>query len=103
MYEGKQYKKGLKAAESILKKFPDHGDFSRFLHSEPRWAVSFFAQATCLQFVLLLLRVNQPTTPVFFCAGETLAMKGLTLNCVDKKKEVCVLFPLAVLHLRRQR
>mmetsp|Transcript_21228 Transcript_21228/g.50279 ORF Transcript_21228/g.50279 Transcript_21228/m.50279 type:complete len:845 (-) Transcript_21228:22-2556(-) len=43
MYEGKQYKKGLKAAESILKKFPDH--------------------------------------------GETLAMKGLTLNCVDKKKE----------------
>ncbi len=24
-YESKQYKKGIKAAESILKKFPDHG------------------------------------------------------------------------------
>jgi hypothetical protein len=24
-YESKQYKKGIKAAETILKKFPDHG------------------------------------------------------------------------------
>ena len=24
-YESKQYKKGIKAADSILKKFPDHG------------------------------------------------------------------------------
>lgn len=24
-YETKQYKKGLKAADTILKKFPDHG------------------------------------------------------------------------------
>ncbi|ERN06076.1 hypothetical protein AMTRI_Chr05g64380 [Amborella trichopoda] len=42
-YETKQYKKGLKAADSILKKFPDH--------------------------------------------GETLSMKGLTLNCMDRKPE----------------
>ncbi|CAM0881720.1 unnamed protein product [Alopecurus aequalis] len=42
-YETKQYKKGLKAADSILKKFPDH--------------------------------------------GETLSMKGLTLNCMDRKSE----------------
>ncbi|GBG90818.1 hypothetical protein CBR_g51323 [Chara braunii] len=42
-YETKQYKKGLKAADQILKKFPDH--------------------------------------------GETLAMKGLTLNCMDRKPE----------------
>eukprot|EP00898_Chlorokybus_atmophyticus_P006405 jgi/Chlat1/6766/Chrsp50S06467 len=42
-YETKQYKKGLKAADQILKKFPDH--------------------------------------------GETLAMKGLTLNCLDRKAE----------------
>lgn len=42
-YETKQYKKGLKASDQILRKFPDH--------------------------------------------GETLAMKGLTLNCVDKKTE----------------
>nr|GMC73322.1 N-alpha-acetyltransferase 15, NatA auxiliary subunit-like [Ipomoea batatas]GMC74948.1 N-alpha-acetyltransferase 15, NatA auxiliary subunit-like [Ipomoea batatas] len=42
-YETKQYKKGLKAAEAILKKFPDH--------------------------------------------GETLAMKGLTLNCMGRKSE----------------
>ncbi|DBA00108.1 TPA: hypothetical protein N0F65_000399 [Lagenidium giganteum] len=42
-YEIKQYKKGLKAADSILKKYPDH--------------------------------------------GETLAMKGLTLSCMNKKEE----------------
>ncbi|KAL5147285.1 N-terminal acetyltransferase A complex auxiliary subunit NAA15 [Glycine soja] len=42
-YETKQYKKGLKAAVVILKKFPDH--------------------------------------------GETLSMKGLTLNCMDRKSE----------------
>ncbi|KAH7283085.1 hypothetical protein KP509_35G060100 [Ceratopteris richardii] len=42
-YETKQYKKGLKAADQILKKFPEH--------------------------------------------GETLAMKGLTLNCMDSKAE----------------
>lgn len=42
-YETKQYKKGIKAADSILKKFPEH--------------------------------------------GETLAMKGLLLNCMEKKEE----------------
>lgn len=29
-YETKQYKKGLKAADQILKKFPDHGGMSIF-------------------------------------------------------------------------
>ncbi|XP_010925105.1 N-terminal acetyltransferase A complex auxiliary subunit NAA15 isoform X2 [Elaeis guineensis] len=42
-YETKQYKKGLKAADAILRKFPEH--------------------------------------------GETLSMKGLTLNCMDRKSE----------------
>lgn len=42
-YETKQYKKGIKAADTVLKKFPDH--------------------------------------------GETLSMKGLILNCVDRKAE----------------
>lgn len=42
-YELKQYKKGLKAADQILRKVPEH--------------------------------------------GETLAMKGLTLNCMDAKSE----------------
>lgn len=42
-YETKQYKKGLKASDQILRKFPEH--------------------------------------------GETLAMKGLTLNCMDRKIE----------------
>lgn len=42
-YETKQYKKGVKAADSILKKFPEH--------------------------------------------GETLSMKGLILNCMDRKSE----------------
>ena len=42
-YETKQYKKGLKAADLVLKKHPEH--------------------------------------------GETLAMKGLVLNCLDRKAE----------------
>ncbi|XP_024374282.1 N-terminal acetyltransferase A complex auxiliary subunit NAA15 isoform X1 [Physcomitrium patens] len=42
-YETKQYKKGLKASDQILRKFPEH--------------------------------------------GETLAMKGLILNCMDRKAE----------------
>lgn len=42
-YETKQYKKAAKQAETILKKFPNH--------------------------------------------GETLAMKGLVLNCLNKKEE----------------
>jgi len=42
-YELKQYKKGIKTADQILKKFPNH--------------------------------------------GETLALKGLTLNCIEKKTE----------------
>lgn len=28
-YETKQYKKGIKAADTILKKFPDHGGMLR--------------------------------------------------------------------------
>ncbi|XP_052176449.1 N-terminal acetyltransferase A complex auxiliary subunit NAA15-like isoform X2 [Diospyros lotus] len=51
-YETKQYKKGLKAADSILKKFPDH--------------------------------------------GETLSMKGLTLNCMDRKAEAYELVRLGL-------
>jgi len=42
-YETKQYKKGLKAADSVLKKFPTH--------------------------------------------GETMAMKGLLLNCLERREE----------------
>jgi len=42
-YETKLYKKGIKSADGILKKFPKH--------------------------------------------GETLAMKGLILNCLNKKEE----------------
>ncbi|XP_074275958.1 N-terminal acetyltransferase A complex auxiliary subunit NAA15 [Silene latifolia] len=51
-YETKQYKKGLKAADAILKKFPDH--------------------------------------------GETLSMKGLTLNCMDRKTEAYELVKLGL-------
>ncbi|KAL2332403.1 hypothetical protein Fmac_019984 [Flemingia macrophylla] len=51
-YETKQYKKGLKAADAILKKFPNH--------------------------------------------GETLSMKGLTLNCMDRKSEAYELVRLGL-------
>ncbi|CAG8452976.1 18718_t:CDS:10 [Acaulospora morrowiae] len=56
-YEFKQYKKGLKAAEQILKKFPDHGG-------------TYFA-VTDFNVVLY----------------KTLAMKGLFLNHMEKKEE----------------
>ena len=42
-YETKQYKKGLKASDAVLRKFPNH--------------------------------------------GETLAMRGLVLNCLERKEE----------------
>ncbi|XP_076892788.1 N-terminal acetyltransferase A complex auxiliary subunit NAA15-like [Bidens hawaiensis] len=51
-YETKQYKKGLKAADAILKKFPNH--------------------------------------------GETLSMKGLTLNSMDRKPEAYELVRLGL-------
>lgn len=51
-YETKQYKKGLKAADAILKKVPEH--------------------------------------------GETLAMKGLILNCQERKAEAYELVALGV-------
>ncbi|KAL0867427.1 hypothetical protein Bca101_046545 [Brassica carinata] len=51
-YETKQYKKGLKAADGILKKFPSH--------------------------------------------GESLSMKRLTLNCMDRKTEAYELVRLGV-------
>ncbi|KAF5739129.1 acetyltransferase-related family protein [Tripterygium wilfordii] len=51
-YETKQYKKGLKAADGILKRFPEH--------------------------------------------GETLSMKGLTLNCMDRKSEAYELVRLGL-------
>lgn len=51
-YETKQYRKGLKSAENILKKFPNH--------------------------------------------GETLAMKGLILNCTGKKDEAYDLVKLGL-------
>lgn len=34
-YETKQYKKGLKAADAILKKFPDHGGQFVFYQNFP--------------------------------------------------------------------
>ena len=46
-YEAKQYKKGIKSADNILKKFPNH--------------------------------------------GETLCMKGLTLQCMGKKDDAVTL------------
>ena len=51
-YETKQYKKGLKAADAVLKKYPEH--------------------------------------------GETLAMKGLILNCQERKAEAYELVRLGV-------
>lgn len=44
-YETKQYKKGLKAADSILKKFPEHGGMLKDIlfcnYSSPSYNISF--------------------------------------------------------------
>jgi len=53
-YETKQYKKAIKQADQILKKFPNH--------------------------------------------GETLAMKGLTLNYSNKREEALSLVKMGLMH-----
>ena len=53
-YETKQYKKGIKAADNILKRFPKH--------------------------------------------GETLCMKGLILNCTNKKEDAVSLVKLGLMN-----
>ena len=53
-YESKQYKKGIKAVDAVLKKFPEH--------------------------------------------GESLAMKGLILNCMGRKEEAMDLVKLGLRH-----
>jgi len=72
-YENKQYKKGIKAADAILKKFPDHGGTAQ--SPRPR--------------VLVLRAQPMGTAARGWGAGspETLAMKGLILNFQDKKEE----------------
>ena len=36
-YETKQYKKALKAADQVLKKFPDHGETLSMKVQQPAW------------------------------------------------------------------
>ncbi|PPD98939.1 hypothetical protein GOBAR_DD04025 [Gossypium barbadense] len=76
-YETKQYKKGLKAADAILKKFPDHG------------ACLYKDGKTLKQMNIILYRKKGPSV-------ETLSMKGLTLNCMDRKTEAYELVRLGL-------
>jgi len=51
-YETKQYKKGLKAADTILKKFPDHGGrnflfWYLFLGDFPFWSGDLYLCVCC--------------------------------------------------------
>jgi N-alpha-acetyltransferase 15/16, NatA auxiliary subunit len=71
-YETKQYKKGLKAADSILKKFPEHGGMLKDMF----WFYYYL--------ILLYSLVTSLYVPFHV---ETLSMKGLTLNCMDRKSE----------------
>jgi hypothetical protein len=64
-YEHKQYKKGLKLADTILKKFPEHGGMYRSC------TMSGIATLLCANLIY----------------SETLAMKGLFLNNLEKKEE----------------
>lgn len=47
-YETKQYKKGLKAADAILKKFPDHGGTHFQIHELVMDLLSFYCHASVL-------------------------------------------------------
>ena len=64
LYEQRSWKKGIKAADAILKNHPEHGGESR-VPPQPS------------------LSLADPTTT----APETLAMKGLFLTNVDRKAE----------------
>jgi len=81
-YEQKQYKKGLKAAESVLKKFPQHG--GEYPAQPSARAISHLERA-------ILEALSVSANPILIRArfAETLAMKGLTINCMgaDKKEE----------------
>ena len=58
-YETKQYKKGLKAADAILKKFPSHGgQFSFNINLTP----SFFLFSFLLIFMLSFLLPSHSAT-----------------------------------------
>ncbi|PPS12315.1 hypothetical protein GOBAR_AA08323 [Gossypium barbadense] len=70
-YETKQYKKGLKAADAILKKFPEHGGIDKLTKLIVDEIFSFIDQ-------------------------DTLSMKGLTLNCMDRKSEAYELVRLGL-------
>ncbi len=91
-YETKQYKKGLKSADQILKKFPSRKySLALPLSIEDRLRLS-------LRLFPLRPSVADPPRPLrtslpFFSSrarsadGETLSMKGLTLNCLGRKTE----------------
>ncbi len=123
LYETKQYKKGLKAADSILKKFPEHGKKCEssglnllacsyvFCHislrpeeqksSQDRSACMCMHHHLCrsarglqMRVCRIILCICSGRLLMIAFTGETLAMKGLTLNCMDKKKEAVCLAPL---------
>lgn len=73
-YEHKQYRNGLKFCKQILSnpKFAEHGGKQKCVGT-----VEMYLFCVCV----FSLRLNRILT------AETLAMKGLTLNCLGKKEE----------------
>ncbi|KAL6568104.1 N-alpha-acetyltransferase 16, NatA auxiliary subunit [Orobanche hederae] len=85
-YETKQYKKGLKAADAILKKFPDHG-----VSPDLTFYFGNFAEIR-----LCHLSPSLPSFLPILHIFETISMKGLTLNCMERKSEAYELVRLGL-------
>lgn len=75
-YEHKQYRNGLKFCKQILSnpKFAEHGGRQQIYRRKDGWQSP----------LVNLLRVSHCLSCL---PAETLAMKGLTLNCLGKKEE----------------
>ena len=58
-YETKQYKKGLKAADSILKKFPEHGGMLKDMFWFCRYSTASYNISFPLYFVPCRNTINE--------------------------------------------
>src|SRR4051794_11945267 len=66
----KQYKRAMRACNTILKKFPEHGGF--FIFKLLKYYVKIKKNSSIIK---------------HYGKTETLALKGLLLNCQNKKAE----------------
>jgi tetratricopeptide (TPR) repeat protein len=106
-YEKKEFKKAIKTADAILKKYPNHGGalfipdrVENFLFSCPHptrcgtcfFPTWYFSQPDCTpisnMYILHLFYESYiESKAIFVSFAETLAMKALVVNSIDKRKQ----------------